>query len=145
MLISKDMRPINLQLVWSGCSICYWSTMLTPIIALQLPGKSDTDQLQSALFGLVAFGVGEVIAGFIHGLLIDKIGSRATTFVNMSIILVVIIVTELSLYQLEYNWLSFLMCFLWGLEDGTQNIFLFQMLGYEFGALGDPYAVFTII
>ena len=97
MLISKDMRPINLLLIWNGCSICYWSTMLTPIIALQL-GDTYTDQekLQKALFGLVAFGFGEVAGGFLHGLLIDKIGSRKTIWVNLIIIISVFTVSIIS-------------------------------------------------
>lgn len=40
-----------------------------------------------ALVGMVAFGFGEVIGGFIHGLIIDKLGSKNTVFVSTSVML----------------------------------------------------------
>lgn len=72
LLISRDMLPVNLQLIWAGCSISYWSTMLTPIMTLQLPEENENRQLQLALFGMVAFGFGEVSGGLVHGWLIDR-------------------------------------------------------------------------
>jgi predicted MFS family arabinose efflux permease len=74
---------------------------------------------------MVAFGFGEVFGGFFHGLLIDKIGSKKTVFIN---VLIIIIMTSLSLYSLynkKFDWKSFLMCFVWGYQDGSLNIFLF--------------------
>ena len=46
---------------------------------------------------MVAFGVGEVVGGFLHGLLIDKIGSKKTVFANLLIMVVMTLVTMLSL------------------------------------------------
>jgi len=46
MMVSSKMMKVNLTIIWGGCSICYWSTMLAPIIALQVGDeKSDTDKL----------------------------------------------------------------------------------------------------
>jgi hypothetical protein len=47
------------------------------------------------MYGMVVFGVGEVSGG-LYGLLIDKIGSRKTIFVNISIICLTFGVTFLS-------------------------------------------------
>jgi predicted MFS family arabinose efflux permease len=74
---------------------------------------------------MVAFGFGEVIGGFLHGLLIDKIGSKKAVIVNLAIIVCVIGATIISLNSLQYNFYTFIMCFTWGYEDGSQNIFLF--------------------
>ena len=95
---------------------------------------------------MVAFGFGECVGGIFHGLLIDKIGSKRTIWANLVILIAVFGITEWSVYRNKYDWVSFLMCFAWGCEDGTQNTFMFQMLGFEFGeAKDDPFAVFTIL
>lgn len=93
---------------------------------------------------MVGFGVGEVVGGFLHGLLIDQIGSKKTVFVNLLIMAVMTLVTMLSLYQLRYNVLTIAMCFMWGYQDGTNNTFLFQILGFEFESNSDPFGVFTV-
>jgi predicted MFS family arabinose efflux permease len=80
---------------------------------------------------MVAFGFGEVIGGFTHGILIDKIGSKKAVIVNLFILVAAIASTIVSLQSLEYNNYTFLMCFMWGYEDGSLNIFLFQILGFE--------------
>ena len=63
---------------------------------------------------MTAFGFGEVIGGFIHGLILDKIGAKRTVFVNLIILSCVLISTELTLYINKYNWLTFVACFFWG-------------------------------
>lgn len=45
---------------------------------------------------MVAFGLGEVIGGMSLGVVIDKIGSRNTSFVNIIIVIIMITVTVLS-------------------------------------------------
>ncbi len=73
---------------------------------------------------MVALGFGEVMGGFFHGILIDYIGSKRTVFVNIFILITVFISTEFTLYTLEYNWLTFVACFLWGYQDAMTNIFV---------------------
>jgi len=46
---------------------------------------------------MVIFGFGEVIGGFIHGLVIDRIGSKKTVFLNLIIILIMMVLTIESL------------------------------------------------
>jgi predicted MFS family arabinose efflux permease len=98
MLVSKEMLPLDLQFIWNGCSISFWTTMLTPIIELQLADSlSDSEKLQKALYGLVALGVGEVLGGLLHGLMIDKIGSRKAIWLNILIICVMFASTIVSI------------------------------------------------
>ena len=72
---------MNLQLLWTGGSIAYWSSILTPIMALQLKSDPNNADMKDnmidsyALLGMVAFGFGEVIGGGLNGLVLDKIGS----------------------------------------------------------------------
>lgn len=81
---------------------------------------------------MVAFGIGEVVGSIIVGIIIDKIGSKKTSIVNILIILILINVTAVSVYSEKYDWMTFFMCFLWGLQDSSLNIHTFQILGFEF-------------
>ena len=81
---------------------------------------------------MVAFGIGEVVGSIIVGIIIDKIGSKKTSIVNILIILILINVTAVSVNSEKYDWMTFLMCFLWGLQDSSLNIHTFQILGFEF-------------
>ena len=81
---------------------------------------------------MVAFGIGEVVGSIIVGIIIDKIGSKKTSIVNILIILILINVTAVSVYSEKYDWMTLLMCFLWGLQDSSLNIHTFQILGFEF-------------
>ena len=75
-----------------------------------------------ALFGMVFFGVGEVVGGLFVGILIDFIGSRRTTILNLVILAITILVTLQKLANLEYNWFTYAMCFAWGFQDAAINI-----------------------
>jgi predicted MFS family arabinose efflux permease len=46
---------------------------------------------------MIGFGVGEVLGGFILGLISDWIGMKATSFVNVAIILAMIGVTVVNI------------------------------------------------
>jgi MFS family permease len=97
---NRQMCWLHLNIIWTGVSIAFFSSMLTPIMVLQQKNDGVTDeneQLSQALFGMVAFGFGEVLGGFIHGLIIDKIGSRKTIFVNLIIMSVMTGVTIFSI------------------------------------------------
>jgi predicted MFS family arabinose efflux permease len=94
---------------------------------------------------MVAFGFGEVIGGFLIGIIIDKIGSKKTSIVNVIIILVLINVTAFSVNSNKYDWITFLMCFLWGFQDSSLNIHIFQILGFEFISQSEPFGVLNIM
>jgi predicted MFS family arabinose efflux permease len=74
---------------------------------------------------MVAFGFGEVFGGLLHGLLIDKIGSKKAVLVNLIIMILTFSATQYSIYLGEFNVWSFVMCLCWGYADGSNNIFIF--------------------
>ncbi len=75
---------------------------------------TDTDKDSKVLFALIALGFGEVFGGLLLGLIIDKIGSKKTSLINFSVIIILIAVTIFSINSERYNWLTYLMCFFWG-------------------------------
>jgi predicted MFS family arabinose efflux permease len=79
LICTKKMMYLNMQLLWSGTSIAFWSAMLIPIMTLELADHTDFSENQKtswALYGMVSFGFGEVIGGYIMGMVIDKCGSK---------------------------------------------------------------------
>ena len=63
---------------------------------------------------MVAFGFGEVIGGLLLGFFIDIYGSKKASLLNVLIIIILISVTLISIMQERYNWITFAMCFFWG-------------------------------
>lgn len=74
-----------------------------------------------ALIGMVVFGFGEVIGGFMHGLTIDYMGSKKTVLVSTSITILTFSCALISIYRLKLDYVSYTMCFLWGYQDGVTN------------------------
>ena len=97
-------------------SIAYWSGILTPIMVLQQGPEIEEKEADSkALYAMIAFGFGEVIGATSFGLIIDKIGSKKAVLVICSLIGLMTTITYLSILSLRYNFLTFLMCFAWGI------------------------------
>ena len=61
---------------------------------------SKNDQVAYALYGMSVFGLGEIMGGICHGLLIDKVGSRNSIYAHLIVFIIMLITTEVSLYRL---------------------------------------------
>lgn len=79
------------------------------------------------------------------GWFIDKFDPRKGTLVNILIIIITISVTLASIGASKFNWLSYLMSFMWGIADGTINIHTLQTLGFEFNSHSEPFGVFNLV
>ena len=109
--------------------------MLTPIIVLQLRDRDDLSEIEKeslALYAMISFGFGEVLGGILMGLVIDYFGSKMGSLKNVVLAVLMTASTYGSLYYLEYNYLTFIMCFLWGYVHAAINIHSYQILGFEF-------------
>lgn len=81
---------------------------------------------------MVIFGVGELLGGLTQGYIIDYVGSKKTCFYNVVLIAIQGVVTIISIDQMQYNWMTFLMCFIWGFQDSSINTHVNQICGFEF-------------
>ena len=108
-------------------------------------GLKENQKDQYALFTLVGFGFGEVFGAFFMGWFIDKFDPRKGTLMNILIIILTISVTLASIGASRFNWLSYLMSFMWGIADGTINIHTLQTLGFEFNSHSEPFGVFNLV
>lgn len=90
---------------------------------------------------MVAFGVGEMLGSMLIGIIIDKKGNRAAIVTNLILIFTQTVFTLAFLTVNEYNWLAFIMAFLWGLQDSANNTHTSEMLGFEFDNNSEPYSI----
>ena len=67
-----------------------------------------------AFFAMTVFGFSEMAGSMFIGLFIDKFGLKKTSFFNVFIIAAMSGVTIYSIWLQQYNWVSYVMCFLWG-------------------------------
>jgi MFS family permease len=96
------------------------------------------------MFAMVFFGVGEVLGCFFVGYFIDKYGSRFAVFINVGIIIIMSVVTLWFISLFEYNFLAFLMCFMWGFQDSALHTHTQEILGFEFDDNFTPFSLFGI-
>ena len=94
---------------------------------------------------MVLFGVGEIMGGFFIGFFIDKFSSRFAVMINLVLIVVMGGVTLLFINQFSYNFLAYLMCFLWGFQDSAVHTHTFEILGFQFEDNYTPFSLFGII
>jgi MFS family permease len=94
------MMFLNLQLIQTGVSNAFWISSLVEIEMDGLKGNEYTYKKKQSLaeWGMVVFGLGEVIGSIIVGPLIDAIGPRRSSFFNL---LIVIMMTSFTALQIE--------------------------------------------
>lgn len=138
-------------MIWCGVSFAYSSGLLIPIMVwhLELASKDHSDArekqfLSQCFYAMTFFGIGQVLAGFVMGRIIDKIGSRRSCLINV-ILMASLTTTQFSAINGEkFNWLSHLNCFTWGLVDGCVTTHSLQIIGFEFADCMNPFAVFQL-
>ena len=148
LLYNRKMMYINMQLSLTGISIAYWSGMLTPIMILSLNDRTNLDdnhKTRLALFGMIAFGFGEMFGGYIMGVFIDNLGSKVGSVKCIILCILTTAITYISIDVNEYNYVSYTMCFFWGYFDGCINIHCLQIMGFQFVSKSEPFAVFNIV
>ena len=68
------------------------------------------------------FGAAEVLGGLLAGYVIDKFGSKKAVLVFVVSIAVQTVITVWSLKRMSFDWVTYLMCFSWGIQDSFYNI-----------------------
>lgn len=143
MAFSKRFRLFIGQCLWVGVSVAFWSGLLTPIMTLSLEEFTQNEQLEKTLYALAVLGIGEITGGYFMGLIVDKTSSRIGCVFNILSIIIACGLTYLQLRRNSYDWLTFLMCFMWGISDAFVNTHSNQMMGFEFETNSDPFGVFN--
>ena len=99
-MFTRKIMYVNMQMSWSGISIAFWSGILTPIMILSLGNHPDLDydhKASLALYGMVAFGFGEVTGATIMGIVVDKFGSKIGSIKNVILVILMTATTIASI------------------------------------------------
>jgi predicted MFS family arabinose efflux permease len=67
-----------------------------------------------SMLAMVALGAGEIVGSITMGLIVDHIGAKKSSLFNMMFIASATLVVVIYISEDEYNWVAFLMTFLWG-------------------------------
>ena len=108
-------------------------------------GDDDHKQFKLSMLAMVLFGVGEILGCFFIGFIVDRYGSKIATIFNLLIMLTMGLVTIAFIVVYEFNYLAFLMCFLWGFQDSAINTHSQEILGFEFNNNSEPFSVYNIL
>jgi MFS family permease len=145
--LTKNRRFMYLipQFAWTGISIAYYSGILVVMMQEAIGGTDIQYQFKMSMLALVLFGVGEIVGCFFIGMVVDKFGSKIATVVNLLNITAMIGVTIAFIIQFEFNYLAWIMCFLWGVCDSAVNTNTQELIGFEFDNNSEPFSVFNTI
>jgi predicted MFS family arabinose efflux permease len=67
-----------------------------------------------SMLAMVSLGVGEIVGAIGMGIVVDKIGSKKSCIINVVLVILQTGAVILFLLINEYNWIAYLMTFLWG-------------------------------
>jgi predicted MFS family arabinose efflux permease len=94
---------------------------------------------------MVTLGLGEIVGGLFIGQIVDKLGNKVASYVNILLIALCTLITVMFLYQNKFNMLVFAMTFMWGFSDSGVNTHLSEILGFEFENNSEPYSIFNLV
>jgi MFS family permease len=118
--------------MWTGISIAYYSGLLVLMMVQAIGGNDSQYQFKMSMLALALFGVGEIVGCFYIGFVVDKFGSRVATICNLINIIAMIGTTVAFIIVFEFNYMAWIMCFLWGICDSAINTNTQEILGFEF-------------
>ena len=97
------------------------------------------------MIAMIVFGIGEMTGGPFIGRIVDKYNSRVACKVNLIIVVLLADVVVVYLFLFRFNFLAYIMTFLWGFQDSAVNTHCYGILGFEFSSTTDPFAVYNIL
>lgn len=133
------------QFFWTGISIAYYQGILVLMMQQAIGGTDTQYQFKMSMLALTLFGVGEIVGCFYIGFIVDKFGSRVATICNLVNIVAMIGTSVAFLIVFEFNYLAWIMCFLWGICDSAINTNTQEIIGFEFENSSEPFSVFNTI
>jgi MFS family permease len=95
--------------------------MLVEMMTGAIGGNDNKYQFKWSMLAMVGFGFGEITGGFFIGWIVDRLGSKVAILTNLVIILAMFGFTLGFIVQFEFNYLAWIMCFMWGFQDSGVN------------------------
>lgn len=85
------------------------------MMTLTLPNDESNIQFEKTMLAMVTFGIGEIVGCIFIGRVIDKMGSKKAVYFTSTIVILMTAVTLAFIIIGKFNFLAFLLCFMWGL------------------------------
>ena len=138
------MRWVLPEIVWAGMSLAIYTGLLVTIISKTVEGTGE--ELMRSMYAMICLGIGEIVGSFVVGQVIDRKGSKVTSYLTVGLILLQTVLMLWFIGQNTYGVLVFVLTFVFGFQDAVVNTHMSELLGFEF--LPDnirPFAVFNIV
>lgn len=97
------------------------------------------------MFAMVTLGAGEIVGAIGMGFIVDHIGAKKSCFINVILIILPTLCILAFIQVNEFNWMAYLMAFLWGLQDSSISIHLDAILGFEFESNKEPFSCDVLV
>ena len=94
---------------------------------------------------MVSLGVGEIVGAIGMGFIVDHIGAKRSSVINVVLIGIAGFSVILFLALDSYSVLAYFMTFLWGVQDSSISIHLDAILGFEFESNKTPFSCDVLI
>jgi MFS family permease len=139
------MRKLLPYITYSGISLSIYTGLLVPMVVTTIPNETENQQMMKSLFSMVTLGIGEIVGSLFMGQVIDKLGNKYSSSLNVLAVTIQTLVTLLFLYRNKFSLMVFGMTFLWGFADAGVNTHLSEILGFEFDNNVEPYSIFNLV
>ena len=94
---------------------------------------------------MIFLGIGEVLGAPMFGNIRDRIGNKAA-LIFLFILTALAVTCFMYLNQVnEWSRLAYVMCFSWGLQDGSINTMIICLFGYEFENEAIAFSCFNFV
>lgn len=114
------------------------------MVDLFTPDDAQFVDLQNVKLLMIFLGIGEILGAFFIGTIVDKIGSKFAALVNSILIIVSITLTYLLIKKEDKDFIGFLVCFFWGLQDASINTHSQEIISFEFFDVNIGFAIYQI-
>ena len=134
------------MIIWTALSAAAFSGSFVPLMNATMlidhPDWSDNTKLSMSLFAMIPLGLGEIVGGLVIGKVSDKLGYQTTLKIVLVTTLVAFGILFGTIANYRFNALTFVMTFVWGLQDSGLNNFNNCVLSFEFDNKVIPFSVF---
>jgi predicted MFS family arabinose efflux permease len=94
---------------------------------------------------MVLLGTGEIFGGQCLGFIRDKMNNRVSLLAEILLCICAYAIVIIYNYNNEFNYLAYIMCFVWGFQDSGLNCLTRCVLGFEFESKITPFSVFNFV
>ena len=149
LVLPRMVMTLPLQM-WCGVSMSMFGGIFIPLMTRSMADHHDYDddknrQNTAALYAMCLLGAGEIIGGQIIGSIRDRIGNNSAIVALLVLTVIALVVVTILNHNNTFNYMAYLMCFTWGLQDSGLNTIINCILGFEFESNITPFSIFKFV